>query len=63
VRDYGGSCGSDARPTRARGLALERNDVTAVHAVLFDILREIRSIRRLLEEDDDPEKDLADDDS
>jgi hypothetical protein len=43
--------------------ALERNDVTAVHAVLFDILREVRSIRRLLEEGDDPEEDLADDDS
>jgi hypothetical protein len=35
---------------------VDRDDVAAILGALFDIRAELRKIRRLLEEDDDPEE-------
>jgi hypothetical protein len=41
---------------------IHRSDVDAVLAALFDVIHELRSIKALLEEDDDAQEDVADDD-
>jgi hypothetical protein len=41
---------------------IDRSDVDAVLAALFDVIHELRSIEALLEEDDDAQEDVEDDD-
>ncbi len=44
-------------------IPVDRADVDAVLAALFDIKRELESIRKLLEDTDGPEEEEATDDS